>query len=57
MHKLQLVFRASEHNFLARAFHERCDKIGDTLVLIRTEYGKIIGGYTPLTWDVHHEEG
>ena len=38
-----------------------CDNIDDTLILIRTEFGKTIGGYTHLKWNqtdgwVHDEE-
>jgi hypothetical protein len=32
-------------------FHKKCDNIPDTFTLVETEYGKIIGGYTPLCWN------
>ena len=41
-----MLYRASEHNFRATAFHQKCDDQEDTLVFIRIEYGKTIGGYT-----------
>ena len=31
-------------------FHQRCNNKNDTLVLIRTEFGKTIGGYTHYPW-------
>ena len=42
--RVESIFKASEHNFMPVAFHEHCDDIEDTVVLIRTEYGKTIGG-------------
>ena len=44
------LFRASEHDFNPIAFHHDCDNKEDTLVLIRTEYGKTIGGFTRYPW-------
>ena len=49
--KWERIFRASEHNFKIAAFHEKCDNKEDTLVLIRTQFGKTIGGYTHYPWD------
>ena len=48
---LQLLFRASEHGFKAAKFHEKCDNTSHTLTLVRTEFGKTIGGYTPIHWN------
>ena len=45
-----MLFRASEHGFSAKAFHQKCDNQEDTLVIIRTEFGKTIGGYTHYPW-------
>ena len=47
---LRLLFRASQHNFKTEAFHLNCDEYQNTLTLIRTEYGKTIGGYTHYKW-------
>ena len=49
--RADLLFRASEHNFSAAAFHEKCDNKNDTLIIIRTEFGKTIGGYAHNPWD------
>ena len=46
-----MLYRASEHNFVSSTFHQKCDNIQHTLVLARTEYGKTIGGYTPIMWN------
>jgi hypothetical protein len=32
-------------------FHRICDEESHTLTVIETEYGKVIGGYTPLPWN------
>lgn len=48
---LKLIFRASNHNFSVKEFHEICDAYEDTLTLCLTEDNKVIGGYTPLSWE------
>ena len=48
--RVERIFRASEHNFKAAAFHKYCDNKEDTLMLVRTEFGKTIGGYTHYPW-------
>ena len=48
--RIEKIFRASEYNFEAAKFHQYCDNKNDTLVLIRTEFGKTIGGYTHYPW-------
>ena len=48
---VERLFRASEYDFRTDAFHYYCDGLEDTLVLIRTEFGKTIGGYTHYPWD------
>lgn len=47
----KLLFRASQHNFESSKFHQLCDGKENTLTLIKTEFGKIIGGFTPLAWE------
>lgn len=49
--QLNCLFRASEHSFQARKFHELCDGVSHTLTLLKTEFGKTLGGYTPLSWN------
>ena len=49
--KIEKIFKASEHNFKAATFHEKCDNKSDTLILVRTEFGRTIGGYTHYPWD------
>ena len=53
---LRLLFRASEHQFRAKAFHSKCDGINDTFVLVRTEFGKTIAGYSGYTWEAKADQ-
>jgi hypothetical protein len=48
---MDLIFRASEHEFLAQEFHKHCDGVNDTFTLIRSEFGKTMAGYTPSAWE------
>ena len=48
---MELLYRASEHNFEVGAFHDLCDGKSDTIVLVMTNFDKIIGGYTPIQWN------
>ena len=45
----QLCFRASEHQYSARAFHEKCDNKGPTVTLVRVGHN-VFGGYTDKSW-------
>ena len=49
--KYTLLFRASRDGFAASAFHSRCDNKGPTVTIIKTEYDRVIGGYTTVSWD------
>ena len=46
----QLLYRASEHDFSAKKFHELCDEKGATITIIHNEYNHIFGGYTSKSW-------
>ena len=46
-----LAYRASEDGDKAANFHERCDKIGPNVVLIKTRKGSIFGGFTFRNWE------
>ena len=45
------MFRASEHQFKKDAFHRLCDNVENTLIIVRTEFGKTIAGYTHYKWN------
>jgi hypothetical protein len=46
------LYRASENSFNVAKFHEKCDNIANTLIICETEFGKKIGGYTPIPWKI-----
>ena len=50
-YKWKLLYRASEHGYTAKSFHEYCDYvIGPTLIVIKSNGGWIFGGYTTESW-------
>ena len=50
--KVKLIYRASEHDYTAKSFHECCDDHGPTLILFKSTEGFIFGGYTTRSWKV-----
>lgn len=48
--KVNLLYKSSNEGFSAEKFKANCSGITDTVVLALTNTGKIIGGYTPLSW-------
>jgi hypothetical protein len=46
-----LIYRGSEHRFLSKDFHSRCDSHGSTLTLIKATSGCIFGGFAALPGD------
>ena len=49
-YKWKLIYRASEHEYTAKSFHECCDDKGPTLIVIKSSEGWIFGGYTTRSW-------
>ena len=47
---MRLIYRASEHEFTTKSFHECCDNKGPTLIVIKSSEGWIFGGYTTQSW-------
>ena len=47
---MKLLYRASEHGYTAKSFHEYCDDKGPTLIIIKSSEGWIFGGYTTQSW-------
>ncbi len=46
----KLIYRASEHGYTGKSFHEYCDDKGPTLIVIKSSKGWIFGGYTTKSW-------
>ena len=51
-----LLHRASEHKFSSKAFHDRCDKKGPTIVVVRNEHNHVYGGYATVSWNLEFDE-
>ena len=51
-YKWRLLYRASEHGYTVKSFHEYCDDKGPTLIVIKSSGGWIFGGYTTQSWEV-----
>ena len=49
-YKWKLIYRASEHEYSAKSFHECCNDKGPTLIVIKSDGGWIFGGYTTQSW-------
>ena len=49
-YKWKLIYRASEHDYSAKSFHDYCDNKGPTLIVIKSSGGWIFGGYTTQSW-------
>ena len=47
----KLLYRASENIFSAAEFHNKCDNVNNTLVLMETEFGKVVGGFNAQKWN------
>eukprot|EP00300_Choanocystis_sp_HF-7_P021624 c20806_g1_i8.p1 GENE.c20806_g1_i8~~c20806_g1_i8.p1 ORF type:complete len:259 (-),score=57.42 c20806_g1_i8:46-822(-) len=47
---LRLLYRSSRDGMTAKAFHEKCDNAGPTLVVIRDSQGYVFGGYSTKSW-------
>ena len=45
-----LLYRASEHGWEGKDFHDRCDEKKGTLCLFKIKDGDCIGGYTVAQW-------
>ena len=50
---LQLLFRGSKDGFKAKTFHEKCDDIHDTVVIVQTdeETNNTVAGYSHYQWN------
>ena len=55
--KFELIFKMSIHGYSSYDFHENCDNMGPTLILIKTTKDRIFGGFTPLNWKEESEKG
>ncbi|RIA86385.1 hypothetical protein C1645_878693 [Glomus cerebriforme] len=55
-YKFNLLYRRSRDGNTSKAFHEKCDNKGATIVIVKISNSEqIIGGYNPLQWDSNCE--
>ncbi len=52
----RLLYKASLHGFEVKQFITRCHKIRNTLVVAHTSHGKLIGGFTPIPWNLPNDD-
>lgn len=52
----ELLFRASRDGYFSENFHKKCDKQGASLVIVETEHGHIVGGFTRVPWTRGEDE-
>ncbi len=45
-----LLYRASRDGFTAKAFHDRCDNVPNTVTIIRNSLNFLFGGFTSARW-------
>ena len=46
-----LLYRGTRDGFAASTFHQKCDNKGPTVTIIKSNYGKVFGGFTDVAWD------
>ena len=50
---LKLLYRNSKDGNSTQAFHNHCDGISNTLILVQSTEGCVFGGYTKLDWSLN----
>lgn len=48
--KTNLLYKATRDGFSHNNFKEKCLNIPNTMVVILTEYNKLVGGFVPMAW-------
>ena len=54
-HSLKLIYRASDNNFTAKSFHQKCDGRGATVIIIKNNFGNIFCLFTSIPWSSDHK--
>ncbi len=49
--KMVLKFKASSNGFRLPRYFEQCGYLTNTIIIAKTKKGKIIGGFTPLSFN------
>lgn len=48
--ELNLLYRASDRGFSIDRFHKLCDNIPNTIIIVKTEFDVVFGGFSPQVW-------
>ena len=56
-YNFELLFKASQHNFSANAFHKFCDNQWSTITIISSNHGNIFGGFTQKSFKYDRSQG
>ena len=51
----KLLFRASDHDYDPRKFHQLCDDKGPTLTIIHNEYDRVFGAYVTKSFEANSQ--
>jgi hypothetical protein len=46
----EILYQGSVDGFASSAFHSKCDNKGPTLVIVRSEFNKVFGGFASVSW-------
>jgi hypothetical protein len=52
-----MLYKASLFDYSAKAFHDSCDRIPNTLAIVEAENGYVFGGFTSKTWEGVESKG
>jgi len=50
--KFKLLYRGSKDSMDANIFHKKCDEYASTLTIVKSNLGKVFGGYSDQKWTV-----
>lgn len=51
----KLLYKATRDGFSANNFKTKCWSVKNSLIIAKTNFGKIIGGFTPIPWENPNE--
>lgn len=49
--EFRLIYCGSQDGFSVVDFHQKCDNIPNTLIIVRSVEGNVFGGFTKVEWD------
>jgi len=51
----KLIYRATRDGFNSSSFHSKCDRISNTVTIIKTTSNSVFGGFTSAAWTHYNE--